>query len=567
VRGTTKFWLMVTIMLALLISPAAPVLAQVKGEPELEATIVGGNEFQVGQLGALQIMLQNKGTFSGEMEDPDDEVMALGYLNPMGVTLVPPCTTAVSITATLESGSRSIEVLNETAAVGTLASGRSTMQPIVFQIRIAQDAKPGTYELDLELEYEYLEDVDWLNPPEEPPPYKPQFEFEWDRERETTEISIRVVGTYFSVGDIETEGIRVGATGIISATIENSGAEEATEVTAEIVPGGNFVPMDKGVFLDDLRGGKSKAIQFKVAVSPEAISKTSPLDIVIKYKDENEIPRQTIITVGVPIGAAERDFLVTSMETKNIRAGATGIIRLTLRNNAAGEARDVTAEIVPGGHFVPVDRASFLGDIDSGNSATTEFKVSVSEDAIVKTSPLDILVKYRDENDVPRQALITVGVPVEKEPDFAIQSVRIGGNSTPGAKAVIEVVIKNASDYDLENVTARINPVDPFSTTDDTAYIGTLRAGESGIAKFRISIDDDALPKAYALDVEVKYWDSQGNSYISKPIKTTVRVESPTGPSMQTIILISVIVIAIAGIVYYLTRRRKRPIPQKAKSE
>ena len=163
------------------------------------------------------------------------------------------------------------------------------------------------------------------------------------------------------------------------------------------------MPVDKGAFLGDLGGGESRAAAFKVTVAPEAIAKTSPVDILIKYKDENNVARQTTVSIGVPVGAVQKDFSVTDVKTEGIRAGATGIITLTLQDEAAGNAYEVTAELVPGAYFIPVDVRSFLGDLKNGGSSTTQFKVSVSKDAIAKTSPLDIMIKYNDSNNIQRQ--------------------------------------------------------------------------------------------------------------------------------------------------------------------
>ncbi len=482
--------------------------------------------------------------------------------------MVPPFTTAFSPTATLKSNTEPIEIVSSPVGMGSLPLGVATQQPVTFQLRVAQNAKPGTYQLELEFEYQYLNNVDWLNPAFITTPYyEAQYRFFWSGKTESQEIPIKIVGTYFSVKDIKAEDIRAGATGTITATIANSGGAKASEATAEIVPGGSFVPVDKGVFLGNLNSDESKAAQFKVTVSAEAIAKTSPLNIAIKYKDENDVPRQTVLNVGIPIGTVENGFLVTSVGTDGISAGTTGIITVTLKNNAAGQAHEVTAEIVPGQYFVPVDTRSFLGDVKNGDSTTTRFKVSVSKDALAKTSPLDILVKYNDENNVPRQAQLTVGVPVKEEPEFEIQPVRVNGKLTPGAETVIEIPIKNASDYTLKDATARINIVDPFSTapfstTDDTAYIGTLRPGESGTGRFKISVDSDVVPKPYTVEVEVKYWDSLGNSYISEPMYAVVSVQPPSEFSITTIILISLVAIVIVGIMFYIIRKRVRSAPR-----
>lgn len=446
-----RFWLIISLVGALLASvvgTTAPVLASVAGKPNLKVTVVGSQELTVGQIGTFQIMIQNIGTFSGDAEDPADQVMALGY--PTGVALVPPCTTAVGVTATLTSGSSSIEVVSGAASLGTLPRGMSTTQPITFQLYIHKDARPGTYKLDLKLEYQYLSDVDWLNPGAGGA--SPQFDFHWGSRVQQAQISITVVGTYFSAVVTQTEGVRAGATGIITVDIQNSGASEAYGVTAEIAPG-------------------------------------------------------------------------TSIS--------------------------------------PVGPASFLGDVLGNSSVTTQLKVSVSKEAIAKTSSVGILVKYKDGRDIPRQSLLTVGVMVEGELNFEVQTIQVDGSLTPGSEKVITIPIVNAGAYEAKDAVARINIVNPFatapfSTTDDTAYIGTLQPGESGSARFRISVDADAVPKPYILEVEVQYWDSLGNSYTSDTVRATVTVQQPSGLSTMTIILISLAVVAFVVVLFNVVRRRRK---------
>jgi hypothetical protein len=446
-----RFWLTILLALAALSSvmgTTTSVLAAVNGKPDLEATVVGTQELAVGQMGTLQVMIQNTGTFSGDVDDPADQVMATGYLTATGVALVAPCTTAVGITATLTCDSPSIEVLGGAASLGTLSRGMSTVQPITFQLYIHKDAQLGTYELNLKLEYQYLSGVDWLNPGGT----SPLFDFHWGTRVQQEQISITVVGTYFSAVVTGTEGIRAGGTGTITADIQNGGASEAYGVTAEIVPGTSIAP---------------------------------------------------------------------------------------------------------------VGPASFLGDVAGDSLVTTQFKVSVSKDAIAKNSSVNILVKYKDDRDIPRQSLLTVGVMVEDKLDFELQPVQVAGNLTPGSERVITIPIVNASDYEATDAVARINIVNPFatapfSTTDDTAYIGTLQPGETVLAKFRISVDADAVPKPYILEVEVQYWDSSGNSYTSNTMRATVTVQQRSGLSTTAIVLISLAGVALLAVLLNILRTRTR---------
>jgi hypothetical protein len=445
-----RFWLVLLLTLALLASIAGasfPVLAAVSGKPDLEATVVGSGELTVGQIGAVQVMVQNVGVFSGDVENPADQAMATGYLTATGITLVPPCTTAVGITATLTSASSSIEVLGGEAPLGTLSRGMSTIQPITFQLYVEKDAEPGTYQLDLKFEYQYLKDVDWLNPGET----TPQFDFHWGNRVQEEEISITVVGTYFSAVVTQTEGIRAGATGTMTLDIKNSGAHEAY---------------------------------------------------------------------------------------------------------------DVTAEIIPGSSVSPIGQASFLGDMPGDSSVTTQLRASVSSEAIAQNSSVDILINYKDARDVPRQSLLTIGVMIKAKLSFEVRTAQVEGALTPGSKRVITISIVNAGNYEADDAVARINIVNPFatapfSTTDDTAFIGTLQPGETGLAKFSISVDSDAMPESYMLEVQVEYFDSLGNSYTSDTVRATVTVEQPSGLSTLDIILISVAGVVVILVIIGISRRRR----------
>ena len=65
----------------------------------------------------------------------------------------------------------------------------------------------------------------------------------------------------------------------------------------------------------------------------------------------------------------------------------------------------------------------------------------------------------------------------------------------------------------------------PFTSNDDTAFLGTLAPGEMREAVFEISVDKSATIKEYALDSEIRYRDALDNSLISDPMKVRIVVE------------------------------------------
>ena len=437
---------------------ATPAMAAVQGSPDMEALIVGDDQFQVGTTGTLELVIQNKGIFEGRVTGADDQVLAYGYATG-GMMAAYPCTTAQNVTVTVESSSPVVEVVGGAAYVGALARSSVTPDELSFDLRVYRYADVGTYELDLNVSYEYIKDVDWLNPPDSLPlapdpdaynpiTYQPQFDFTFEERTETIPIVVNVVGSYF-------EAVRT--------------------------------------------------------------------------------------------------------EVEHMRPGASGTVLLTLGNN--GEtAYDVTAEVVPSGNFVPVDRSSYLGTVDAGARVSTEFKIAVSDDAIAKTSPLTILVHYRDKQDVERTSTVTAGVVISPDIAFEIVDTELDGTLAPGSDAELVLSVKNLSETDVNDAIARVNAIDPFSSTDDTAYIGDIPAGETKTARVKLSADDDAMPKMYGIDVEVKYRDGNGDSYTSDSMKATVEVVEKKGLPLESIILIVVAGIGLGGGGYlgWQAYRRKR---------
>jgi len=122
-----------------------------------------------------------------------------------------------------------------------------------------------------------------------------------------------------------------------------------------------------------------------------------------------------------------------------------------------------------------------------------------------------------------------------------------------GEEKIITFMIKNLGEFEVRDATARITIVDPFSSTDDTAFLGNLKPGQAVNASFKISVDKDATPKLYALNLEVKYKDLEGEWAISEPTKAIIQVT----PAKPPYILYSIVAIiaAIAVIVYFRSRK------------
>jgi hypothetical protein len=234
---------------------------------------------------------------------------------------------------------------------------------------------------------------------------------------------------------------------------------------------------------------------------------------------------------------------------------------MKIKNTGFEDGSKAVVKILRNGNspVIPTDSSVYIGDFPSGSTVDCRYKVSVSSDAERQTYPIDVVVVYQNnEGDFITSRSDTVGIPVGGKVDFSIISPP--GEMNPGNKHVITVEYKNTGDTDVYSAQARISAVDPFTSNDDTAYIGDLKAGESKTVSFVVSVDSAATIKEYGLDSEIRYRDALDNTYISDTMKVKVDVTAPAGITkiISNPIYLSIIIAVIIGIIYVVYQYRKK---------
>jgi len=206
---------------------------------------------------------------------------------------------------------------------------------------------------------------------------------------------------------------------------------------------------------------------------------------------------------------------------------------------------------------IPTASSIYVGDFSVNQTVRSQFKVSVTDDAEEQTYPLDVLVNYENgEGEQVTSDVETTGIPVGKKIDFNITS--LPSEISPGQKKLITVQYVNTGGAPAYNVQARISAVDPFTSSDDTAFLGTMAPGETREAAFEISVDKSATLKQYALDSEVRFRDALDNSMISDPMKVGIIVGKDNSPLGNPLVLAGIAaVIIVIGYAIYRQRTKK----------
>jgi hypothetical protein len=324
----------------------------------------------------------------------------------------------------------------------------------------------------------------------------------------------------------------------------------------------------------DLPGGSSISATFSVKISRYAAGGVYTLPLRLSYQYLNtaeEVSPDTVRywyydeNITVPLGIRIKPGVTLDpvvARADRLNAGTEGYIILRITNAGSERARNAVAKLERNGlsPLVPTDASVYIGDFGPEETREIRFRASVSADAAAQDYPVDVRVEYTDsEGDPAASDTVTVGVPVGEKTDFGVVSPVFRAN--PGQQVTLEVTYRNTGSIAVHSAEARISFVDPFTSNDDTAYIGDLGPGESRTARYEVAVASGATPKSYGLDSQIRYRDALDNSQISDTVKVQVEVVPAAGivgVLMSPVVLIAIAVIAAGALAYILLERRKK---------
>jgi hypothetical protein len=246
---------------------------------------------------------------------------------------------------------------------------------------------------------------------------------------------------------------------------------------------------------------------------------------------------------------------------ENLNVGAEGFLNLTIKNIGLEDGKKASVKILRNGAspIIPTDSSVFIGDFPHNSTVTCRYKVAVSGEAEKQSYPVDVLVMYENrEGDVVSSAADTIGIPVGGKIIFTIASGTV--QVAQGSQSVIQVVYQNRGNTIAYHAQARLSAVEPFSSSDDTAYLGDMKPGENATARYQVNVDDAAGVRDYTLDTEIRYRDALDNSQVSDSFNLQVQVQPKpaAGGLIQVVAIIGIIALIGIGAGYYLLVMRKK---------
>jgi hypothetical protein len=296
-------------------------------------------------------------------------------------------------------------------------------------------------------------------------------------------------------------------------------------------------------YIGDLKpGDKAKAVFYlKVDVKDGGFY---PLKMKAVYVDEfGSLKESEAIPFGIEVKDAPR-LIVKAVESR-VFANAKGEVSITIE--ATSDLKDATLSLRASPPISVLSSEYYIGELKSGEERTAVFRVKASNDAKAVSYPAEVKLRYRTMDEYSETNPVEIGISVSPKLEFVLEGRPI---VNAGDEEIVEFQVKNAGDYEVRDATARLTIVDPFSSTDDTAFVGDLGPGEVATIKFKLKADGEATPKLYALNLEVKYRDPEGEWVISDPIKATIEVAPKKTSYLPAIVAGLVVVTVVAALAY-----------------
>lgn len=361
----------------------------------------------------------------------------------------------------------------------------------------------------------------------------------------------------------------------------NSGIVDRTDLpntakflTATLQPGDTpFIIKSDPQMLGDLPASSTTTGKFTVRIPTDTPAGLYNLSVTLNYTylynaDQYGVDtiqnyyKTTQETYDLPI-RVKPDVRVRVVDSQfnDLNAGAEGSINLTVMNTGHENGKKAILTIArnDGSPIVPTQASAYIGDFPAGSTVTGIFRAQVADSAEAQSYPLDVYVKYENsDGDTLTSDTETIGVPVGGKTRFSIISGPV--TVSPGQKSTITVQYKNVGGATARQAQARVSMVDPFTSNDDTAYLGDVAPGETKQASFQITTDKSATVKQYGIDSEISYRDAFDNQIVSDPIKLPLTVTADPGPVaglLKNPILLLLIIVVIAGAGYAVYRKRE----------
>jgi hypothetical protein len=435
-----------------------------------------------------------------------------------------------------------------TYGVGSLPGGR--LASLDVPVSIDHDADPGTYRVPINVSYRYTAEIH-------------------ENGTEETENVTRDLNVTLTVDRAPdpvvrnvTTSVRAGETGTVTVRMENVGdataADAQVEVTARTADLGLGGGRRAARTVGEWPPGAERTIAFEASPAAGSAGQSYPLELTVRYTDtdgrmETTTPQHVSIQplpgTRFRIGAVDGELTV----------GEEGRVTGTVTNTGIDSVRDAVLVLDhEDGSLEPLETRSLLGALEQNGSAEFSFPVQVADDAEPGPRQFSVFVRHRGPDDaVTESRAMDVRARVGSAPtEFGVEA--LNATVVAGTSGHLNLSVTNAGQAAFSDITARVFPGGPLSTSEPERHVERLGPGSSTTVSIPVDASGGAMEKAYPVSVILKYTDSNGERAVSETFRQSVEVIHPVEESDGSgplPIAVAILAVVLAGYGFYRWRR------------
>jgi len=516
--------LLVALVLAVVAVGVADATA--RGNPVIEVAIADP-EVHPGETTTVELTLANE----AELDWAD-------LTNPDNTRLVQ---TARGVSVEVDADDAPVTIESGDHLLGSLAGGASIGLPV--RLHVADDAEPGTYELDVVVEYVYTSYVSSVGAT-----------IESDR-RVRREATIEVTAApRFSVASVS-EDLRAGETGTVSVTLENVGTATARRASLSLAAADADVTFGDGTaqatsYVGNWAPGDQRTFVYRTRTARADAPRTYTLRAVVDYRDADGVD-QTSRSLPIGVSAAATPTFAVEDVSTSLRVGERGTVSGTIVNTGATAVRDAVVVFEPPAPGIrPTTTERSVGDLAPGERAGFSFPVDVAEGVAPGSRQLSVVPRYtsaRGASVAVEPVSLSADVAPEREPfEFAV----VNGTVAPDQEGYrLTVDVTNVGDVTRREVVVALQVSPPFTTTTPTVFVQALEPGEATRLTFELSVDEDAVAGTVPVAVNVTSDTPARSNAVDGPYLLPVEVaETAAGTTdLGLVVVAGVIALLVLG--------------------
>ena len=353
--------------------------------------------------------------------------------------------------------------------------------------------------------------------------------------------------------------------------LENAGAENAEDVTLELLPQYPF-SLDPGASTVKYIGSAySRQIgnigvitDYRLKVNENALEGDNKIELRYKIKDQGWAKLEPFY-----INIKPHDILLSIERVhtpKMIKPGETTKIDISLRNLALTFIKDIKVTMkLDSAPFATIDSTNkkIIKQMAADSNATVSFNLMAEPDADSKLYRVPIEIEFLDRLGTKYSKNETVGLIIGAEPDLSItiDSSQIYTKGDKG-EVVIKFVNKGVTDIKFLNVILKeTDNLDILSQKE--VYLGNIDSDDYETAEFNLALKK-AKGKEAILPLSVKYKDANNNNY-DKEINLPLRLYSASEAKAlglkkgsNKVGILIVLIIVVGGFIAYRRWKKKK---------